>query len=182
MERCLRYHDLLRVLLYSFCLLWVFPQTLSAQYNKDVMKAAYIERITRFIEWPETLTIKDTSVFTIGIAGDNDFLTVLKSSLSDKTIKGKKVEIINLVKPVNTEVCDICYISGINETELEKLVPEANRNGVFLMTEKKGFGEKGVHLNFYLEDNKLKFEINRSSIESGKFKVSSLLMKSARII
>jgi hypothetical protein len=146
------------------------------------MKAAYIERITRFVEWPKTLTVKDTTVFTIGIVEDNDFLTVLKSSLRDKTIKGKKVEIINIVKLINTEVCDICYISGISETELEKLVAEANRNGVFLMTEKKGFGDKGVHLNFYLEDNKLKFEINRSSIESGKFKVSSLLMKSAKVL
>ena len=146
------------------------------------MKAAYIERITRFIEWPEIETIKDTTVFTIGIVGDNDFYSVLKSSLLDKSVKGKKVEIIYFVKAVKIEVCDICYISGINETELEILIIEANRNGVFLMTEKKGFGDKGVHLNFYLEDNKLKFEINRSSIESGRFKVSSLLMKSARIL
>jgi hypothetical protein len=146
------------------------------------MKSAYIERITRFIEWPEMQTIKDTTVFTIGIFGDNAFFTVLKSSLRDKKIKGKEVEIVNLVKPINTEACDICYISGINETELKLLIAEANRNGVLLMTEKKGFGEKGVHLNFYLEDNKLKFEINRNSIESGKFKVSSLLMNSSRVL
>lgn len=146
------------------------------------MKAAYIERITRFIDWPTNLTAKESSLFTIGIYGDNDFYSVLKSSLANKTIKGRTVEIIKLVKPLKVELCDICYISGINEADLEIFVSEANKYGVLLMTEKKGFGEKGVHLNFYLEDNKLKFEINRSSIDSGKFKVSSLLMNTSKVL
>jgi len=172
----------IRVQLCSVLLLWALPVTLSAQYNHDVMKAAYLERITRFIDWPEIQNSKDTTVFTIGIFGDSDFYSVLKTSLKDKTIKGRKVEIVKLVKPINAELCDICYISGINEPELEILVSEANRNGVLVMTEKKGFGEKGVHVNFYLENNKLKFEINRSSMESGKFKVSSLLLKSSKVL
>jgi len=146
------------------------------------MKAAYMERITRFIDWPESRTINDSTVFTIGIFGDNNFYSVLKASLNDKTIKSKEVEIIKLVKPIKVELCDICYISGITETDIELLVSEANRKGVLLMTEKKGFGEKGVHLNFYLEDNKLKFEINRSSLEAGNFKASSLLLNSSKVL
>jgi len=39
-----------------------------------------------------------------------------------------------------------------------------------------------VHINFYLEDEKLKFEINEKSLASGGFKVSYLLMQNTRII
>jgi hypothetical protein len=160
----------------------VLPVTLTAQYNEHIIKAAYVERITRFIDWPSQVAPKDSTLFTIGIYGDNDFFSVLKTSLLNKTIKGKAVEIIKLVKPLKVELCDICYISGINEEDIDFLVAEANKYGVLLMTEKKGLGEKGVHFNFYLEDNKLKFEINRNSIDSGKFKVSSLLMKSSKVL
>jgi hypothetical protein len=50
------------------------------------------------------------------------------------------------------------------------------------MSAAKDFGVAGIHINFYIEDDKLKFEINKSSIDSGKLKVSSLLMKSSKVI
>jgi len=40
----------------------------------------------------------------------------------------------------------------------------------------------GVHINFYIEDEKLKFEINDKTINSAGFKVSYLLLQNTRLI
>jgi hypothetical protein len=44
------------------------------------------------------------------------------------------------------------------------------------------FGSAGVHINFYLEDEKPKFEINERSMVAAGLKASYLLMQNIRII
>jgi len=182
MPGVLKYDFNVRVFKYSFLLFLLLPLSALGQYNKNEIKAAYVERITRFVEWPEKISVRDTGVFVIGVFGDNSFFKILKASLKSKTIKDRIVNIVELSDLNKTELCDLCYLSGIDEADIVKLLTEANRKGVLVMAEQNGLGEKGIHINFYLEDNKLKFEINRSSIDSGKFKVSSMLLKSSRII
>jgi hypothetical protein len=155
---------------------------LSAQYNTDVIKAAYIERITRFIEWPPVNSVKDTTVFAIGVYEDTEFYNTLTEVFKVKTIKNRKVKILKILKPDQIRFCDICYISEKGKPDIKYFISLANENGVLLMSAAKDFGVAGIHINFYIEDDKLKFEINKSSIDSGKLKVSSLLMKSSKVI
>ena len=153
-----------------------------AQYNENVLKAAYLEHITRFIEWPHNQSVRDSTNFIIGVYGDAEFYNILKEVLKTKKVKNHKLEIIQILDFNKIELCDLCYISGIPESNIEKIMTIANKNGVLIMTESKNFGDSGVHINFYLKDNKLKFEINKQSINSGKFKVSSLLLKNSKVI
>jgi hypothetical protein len=182
MVRCNRYSLYFRLLRFSLLIYLGTGGTLSAQYNPDVIKAVYLERITRFIEWPVTNSERDSTVFIIGIYEEAEFFNSLTEIFKDKTIKGKKVSVIKITGVDQVKSCDICYLSVKGKTAINKFVSEANRNGVLLMSETGDFGEKGVHINFYLEDEKLKFEINKQSIDSGKFKISSLLLKSSKII
>lgn len=182
MKALVKYYRELRVYNYSLILFFLLPLFASGQYIEDEIKAAYVERITRFVDWPRNLSAKDTSIFVIGVFGDKDFYNTLSATLKTKTIKGRRVEIKELNDLIKIELCDVCYISGVNDAEIKTFLSAANRYGVLVMAAKKGLGEKGVHLNFYLEENKLKFEINRASIDSGKFRVSSMLLKSSRII
>ncbi len=178
----LKHLHFVRILSYSVLLQLFLPALLSAQYNENVIKAAYIERITRFIEWPQTQTEKDTSVFVIGVYEDNEFYNTLVKVFKNKTIKGHRAEIIQIANIGQIEFSNLCYIDEKLRANIEKIVTVANNNGVLMMSQVKDFGEKGIHINFYVEDDKLKFEINKQSISSGKFKVSSLLMKSSKII
>ena len=63
-----------------------------------------------------------------------------------------------------------------------KFVVSANASGVLLISETTGLCKAGVHINFYIEDEKFKFEINNVSMDSAGFKVSYLLMQNTRII
>ncbi len=161
---------------------FVLAGFLSAQYNPDVIKAAYIERITRFIEWPQSNGVKDSSVFVIGVYEETGFYNTLTEVFKEKKIKDREVKIIKITNPEQIKTCDIFYISAKGKQNIGKFILLANENGVLMMSEAKDFGEAGVHINFFIEDDKLKFEINKASIGSGKLRVSSLLMKSSKII
>lgn len=162
--------------------LFLFTLLVNAQYNENIIKAAYIERITRFVEWPVNDKSLSADRFVLGVFGETDFYNTLTDVFKEKPIKDHQVTVILIKSPEQVNTCDICYISEKAKPLLSKFVDAANSNGVLLISETTDFCKEGVHINFYLENEKLKFEINEKSITSAGFKVSYLLMQNTRLI
>jgi|WetSurMetagenome_2_1015567.scaffolds.fasta_scaffold00395_2 hypothetical protein len=163
-------------------LLLVLTRPLSAQYNENVIKAAYIERITRFVEWPVHDSLLLSDKFVIGVNEESDFYYTLTEIFKEKMIKDRRVIIIPIKGPEQLTNCNICYLSENSKPLIRNFVSAANSSGTLLISGTTGFGKAGVHINFYLEDEKLKFEINEKSVGLAGFKVSYLLMQNTRII
>lgn len=163
-------------------LLCLHTMPVSAQHDENTIKAVYIERITRFVEWPD----KDNKVihdrFVIGVYGENEFYNTLTEVFKDKSIKDLKVNVIQIKNPGQISSCNLCYLSGKAKSDIREFVNQAAASGVLLVSETPNFSEEGVHFNFYIEDEKLKFEINHRSTDLAGFKVSYLLMQNNRII
>jgi len=102
--------------------------------------------------------------------------------LENKTVKDKQPDIVQITATGQIASCDLCYFSGIVPDDVGSIMSQANKNGVLVMSGAEDLGANGTHINFFLEDNKLKFEINKSSLDSGRFKVSSMLLKISKII
>jgi hypothetical protein len=172
----------LRMVLFSILMVFLSHTKLSAQYNENVIKAAYIERITRFIEWPAKDNPVSANQFVIGVYEEDEFFNALSEVFKDKTIKELKVKIVSVRSPKQVSSCNICYISEDARPNLNEFIEKANANAVLLISGTSGFCSAGVHINFYLEDEKLKFEINEATMASAGFKVSYLLKQNTRII
>ncbi len=160
----------------------LFSGICKAQYNENLIKAVYIERITRFIEWPEKNKSMYDDRFVIGVYKENDFYKTLSEVFKDKPIKDHKVIVILINSPDLISSCNLCYISEAARPDLKKFVDIANSSGVLLVSGTTDFCKEGIHVNFYLEDEKLKFELNETSLSSAGLKVSYLLMQNSRII
>lgn len=171
-----------RFALTAFLVIAMSDLSCFAQYNEDVVKAAYIERITRFVEWPEKESFTAADQFVIGVYDEDEFYYTLTQVFKDKLIKELKVKVISIKSPEQLPGCNLCYISGNAKPMLNKFVDKANTSGVLLISENTGFCKAGVHVNFYIEDEKLKFEINELTMGSAGFKVSYLLKQNIRII
>lgn len=180
--RMIRKYIFGKILLAAFPLLFLISIQAKAQYNENIIKAAYIERITRFIEWPAKDSITSSNKFVLGVFGETGFYNTLSDVFKEKPIKDHRVIIVEIKGPEQLNTCNLCYISEKAKPLLGKFVAEANSAGVLLISESTDFCREGVHVNFYLEEEKLKFEINEKSVTSAGFKVSYLLMQNTRIV
>lgn len=180
MRRRINKNFVLRMVLTPIPLLFLFNLPVNAQYNENIIKAAYIERITRFVEWPSKDNILSRDLFVIGVYDENDFFNTLKEVFKEKPIKGHQVKIISIKSPEQLNTCNICYVSERAKSMISKFIDAANSSGVLLISGTTDFSKAGVHINFYIEDEKLKFEINEKSLGSAGFKVSYLLMQNTR--
>jgi len=152
------------------------------QVNQDLLKVAYIERITRFIEWPSECSSDTNTIITVGVMNNPEFAATVKKIFKSQKIKNCTVKVLVLKKGADISSCQICYLDNMGSGSLKLAIPQANKHGVLLFSQSKMSAKAGVHFNFYIEKGKLKFEINESSVNSAGFKISHLLMKSARIL
>lgn len=165
---------------FTVFLLSIVADTYS-QVSPDVLKAAYIERITRFVEWPDEKQNDQSGPFILGVSSDDDFAAVLQEAFKTNMIKGREVTVKLIKDTSGLARCDMCYIGDMATKDIQQFISVANTSGVLLVSHSQNFGRIGIHFNFYIEENQLKFEINEKSVKKARFSVSHLLMKSSRI-
>jgi len=154
------------------------------QATEDKLKAVFLERFTRFVEWPDHHSeFSDTSrPFVIKVIGKNPFNSSLEDLYTNAKIKNKKVEIDYISNISDIDSCHILYISNSMENSLERILEYTKSKPILTVSEHKGFAERGVIINFFVTNNKLRFEINESSLSQSKLYMSYLLLNVATIV
>lgn len=167
-------------------LLWLFfgmQPHLHAQDNEYLLKAGFLERFTRFIDWPEdSLQLNPALPFTILVMGKSPFNGELEDFFRQIRVKNRKVRIRYSATADTTRSAHLIYICSDMAKKLPGILRYTQGKPIITVGETRGFAEKGVLINFFLENNKIRFEINQSAFKRSGLKVSYLLMNSARVI
>jgi hypothetical protein len=161
----------------------VLPNYVRPQIEEYIIKAVFLERFARFVEWPPEDEEGDTTdKFVITVIGNNPFKTVLDSLYEEKNIKSKEVRIryISRIKDINNT--DILFISESEQENLSDILLYTDDKPILTVGDTEGFAEKGVHVNFFLDKDKIRFEINEKAARASGLYISHLLLNLAKIV
>jgi hypothetical protein len=75
--------------------------------------------------------------------------------------------------------CRILFISSSEEKHLKEILAALDSNGVLTVSDMPGFTRRGGMIQFLLEGDKVRFEVNLASAENSKLVLSSELLKVA---
>jgi len=149
--------------------------------TEDKIKAVLLLKFPLFIEWPEKAFNDNVKTFKIGVLGDTLVIDSLLT-FNGKPIKGKILIVQQFKSVYDVKQCHVLYISPMNSKKLQKVIKVLKNKPVLLVGSQKGFSENGGIINFFIQSDKVKFEINHDvGIQRG-FKISSKLLKLARIV
>ncbi len=167
-------------ILFLFLLL---TNVLQAQVSEYEYKAAFVERFTRFIEWPEILAENNpNSTFKIVVIGTNNFNSALNDLFAEIKIKNHVPELIFTDNINDLSEANLVFISSSEKKRLAKIIAKIEKKPILIISDSKGFCQRGTHINLYTEGDYIRYEINQTAIEKTGLKVSSLLFASAKII
>lgn len=157
-----------------------------AQQSKQheyLLKSVFMERFTRFVQWPEPFIEKNKDQhFIIGVIGPNPFDDILQTVFSLQPIKGKPVEIRLLNTLSDISGCHMLFIGKTDRQSLSNIVNYSKKFPILTISDNNGYADKGVHINMYVENEQIRFEINNASASASKLNISYLLLKLARIV
>ena len=153
----------------------MYGTILSARVTLKDLKAAYIERFTRFIQWPDTLGTDD---FTIAIYDDIEFKNFLKIFFSDIKIDNKSVNIVNFDIKESTYP-QILYIGSNNDKEVRGILDTIKNKPVLVIGDNVEIENYHLHLSFIILDKKLRFIIDREAFDQSNLEVGYQLLQVA---
>lgn len=181
-RQCIKHSTALCAMLFAF--FGMAPSAAWPQAASDTelsIKAGFIYNFALFAQWPEK-AFKDTaSPLVICIAGDTATVEAFEP-LTAKKILGRSVSIHAFGDNATRHPCHILYIDSTSKAEAAALLNRARGSGALTVGDLDGFCRLGGVINFYRQNNKLRFEINTDAAGRAGIKLSSQLLKLAKIV
>jgi hypothetical protein len=178
-------------LLLSTALGRVHAQSTSASapafFSANAVKAAYLVNFIRFTDWPDEADEFSEIPFVIGVVGNREIEDQLLALTDGKRLNNRRVRVQRLTQLKDADACQLIYIDplstrpesvGISSAEW---LTRVRGRSVLTVAHEAQFLRKGGMINFYAEDQNLRFEIAPHAASLVKLEVSSRLLAIARI-
>ena len=146
------------------------------------VKAAFLFNFVQFIEWPAAAFEEPTTPISIGILGDDPFGPYLNQLVRDEAVKSRRL-IVKWSRMVDDlKGCQVVFISKSEKARFSQILARLEGKSVLTVSEVEGFAERGGIISFFLEKNRVRFEINAEAARQGGLKIDSQLLSLARIV
>jgi hypothetical protein len=150
--------------------------------NEYEVKAAFLYNIAMFVEWPAASRGNPSAHLNLCVLGNDPFGTAIKTIDGMKLRDNMTIVLMHVASIRNLGNCHILFIPSAEKERVEQIVETVGRSHVLTVGDTAGFAQKGVTVNFYLEHKKVRFEINMDAVRRAGLKISSQLLKLAKII
>lgn len=155
-------------------LLTAFAQRGRAQDVDYKAYTLFVYNFMKYVEWPEAQSKGD---FVVGVYGDSPIQKELQALAANKKLKGRNIVVKNLSKPEDIAACQLAYIPSSKSSIVKQFKEQLKDKPVLIVGEREGLAKKGAALSFVtMEDDALKFDINKKEIEQRQLKISSQLV------
>jgi hypothetical protein len=164
-----------------FAAIVAFPFNLSGQAAKATesqVKAAYLANFGRFVEWPSKRTDAKDPSFNICVLGQDPVGADLDAAVIGETIGRARLAAKKILRPEEAADCRVLFIAS--EDGHRKEIPAGLETlSVLTVSDMPEFMRRGGMVQFLLDGNKVRFEVNLEATDRVGLKLSSELLKLA---
>jgi hypothetical protein len=147
------------------------------------IKAAFLYNFVKFVDWPSQALPETSDTVTVCVLSDDPSWGALES-IRGKTVKGRRLSIrrIEPLKEKEVQSCHVLFMSSSEEKRLPEVMQHLHGSSVLTVGEMERFIQSGGIINFVIEKNKIRFEINLTGAEQARLKLSSQLLSLAKVV
>jgi hypothetical protein len=144
------------------------------------IKAGFIYNFAKFVKWPERAFSDPESPIILCIISSHPFSDVFLA-LNDKNVGGRKMVVIRYQTPEDAESCHILFFDLPDRDFIRRELKRLDGRSILTVGEVDSFNQLGGIINFFLENNRLRFRVNLDAAKRAGLRLSSLLLMSAEI-
>ena len=163
-----RLHLIFVLLFSSMCF---FHQAPAQTSSYGELQAAYLYNFSKYITWPN-----EPFSFTIGIMGETEIIDDLQKILKGKKVRGKEIELKTIKTIEEGKQYQIIYLSSNASDILSSLNRSIVDKNILVVTE-DDLVKNGAIISFFVDDEKLKFKINKKMLMKSGLQAADGLLK-----
>jgi len=139
------------------------------------VKAAFLYNFAKFIEWPGDIFATPESPVQICVLGENPFGGDLDHIVQGKSVSGHPVKVRALPRNgQDVRSCQIVFATAPALARLKPALTPSGSRGILIVSENTA-GEDTM-INFVLENDRVRFEVNNKAAAAAGLKISSKLL------
>jgi hypothetical protein len=154
-------------------------QAVPGEYD---IKAAYLYNFVRFVRWPEDTPAAGEESFQICIVGEDLFGVTLDRILAGEDIEGRALLARRLSTEDNARGCRILFIARSEESNLGRILASLDTLPILTVSDLPRFARRGGMVEFVLDNNRVRFEIDLDQVQAGGLDVASELLRVASAV
>ncbi len=153
------------------------PACAQSQPGEYEVKAAFLYNFLPFVEWPASpgRLVRSLRVCILGVSLEEGPF----EELDGQEVMGRKLEIVQLASLADLGRCDVLFIGASEQNNLPRILKALQGTSILSIGDTAGLARQGVIINFYVEQKKIRFEINAAAARRAGLTISSKLLKLA---
>ncbi len=155
---------------------------LSAQrpeVGEDGVKAAVLYNFTKFIDWPPSAFAAASSPFVVCAYADAGFRKTLEEILQGEQVRGRPITVAAR-ESEDAQGCHMLYLSKDATERQARILAPLRQTPVLSVGEGRPFLEQGGLIAFVLENDRVRFAVNKRGVDAAGLTISSQLLRVAR--
>ncbi|UCH93842.1 MAG: YfiR family protein [Candidatus Aminicenantes bacterium] len=167
--------------LFSLAILMLFTSVSISSHAMEEyqIKSGLLYRICKFTHWP---TPPDANKpFIISILGRTPPGKEIKMP-QDVTIDKRKIVIRKIKNLSEINGSDVLFITTSETYRLDAILDYIGDKPVMTVGDTKGFAQRGIIINFYIQSSRVRFEINYEASKKASLQMHSQLFAIGRVV
>ncbi|MDH3444645.1 MAG: YfiR family protein, partial [Deltaproteobacteria bacterium] len=106
----------------------------------------------------------------------------LAETVRTQNVGARPLSVRRITQALRDNSCQIVFVSVSEESRYAQIIEAMKTLPILTVGEESNFIRAGGMISFVIEDNRIRFEINLSPAEKAGIKISSKLLKLAKIV
>lgn len=144
------------------------------------VKAASLFHFIDYTTWPKTAFERESSPIVLLVVGEDPFGKVLEETLRGKKSAGRDIRVARSKDLSDLPKAHMVFLARSHAKEIGKLMEGLAQTPVLVVGDTEGLAEHGALVNFFLENKRIRFEVNNDAVRRSGLTINPQMLKLAR--
>ena len=169
------------LLITLFSLIWN-PGTSRAETLEEYqVKAGFLYHFSNFVDWPASTFKATNGHLRICVLGKDPFGQSLNATLANKSVRDHPFEIRRNPPTTELQHCHLLYLPASASSQIRTIRHQVAKENVLTVGETLDFMRQGGMIQLFVDNQQIRFAVNTDVVNQTNLKVSSKLLRSAKI-
>lgn len=146
------------------------------------LKAAFLGKFVQYVTWPAERLGDKGEPLVVAVLGGDPFGPRLDQALDGLRLDGRALEVRRAEQLRDLAAAHMLFVPQREAEGLQEILEVTRAASVLVVGESPDFAASGGVIGFYVEREKLRFEVNLEAAKRRNLHLSADLLKVARIV
>ena len=150
--------------------------------NEAEVKAAFVYNFLKFVDWPAHAVPKPEQPLSIAIVGEGSVADAVADLLGGKRVGEHPLIVMRVGAGDSLPDVHAVFVTATDREKALRTLATRASAAVLTIGDAHEFASRGGMIGLYLEDRRVRFEVNTDATDAKGLRVSSRLLALARLV